>query len=117
MINGKFPVIELPGFNDAVYNWETFNSNEFFVLFQSDAFDNKYGFDLELTCQKPIQLRNTTIADEKCMLWSDVFEGWPIALSVIEENTRTYEFLPGHQTLKNVTYIAWDDNRYCESFS
>ena len=49
--------IELPGFNDAVYNWETFESNTFFLLFTTDSSDTKYGFDLRLTCQKPITVK------------------------------------------------------------
>ena len=48
-----------------VYNWEPFNSNEFFMLFQSDGFDDKFGFDIELTCQKPIQIQYTTLSGEK----------------------------------------------------
>ena len=49
-----FPVINRPGFNDAKYNWETFESNTFFSLFTTNEADTKYGFDLQLTCQKPI---------------------------------------------------------------
>ena len=111
----NYTIIELPGFNDAVYNWETFNSNEFFMLFQSDAFANKYGFDIELTCQKPIEIQNTTISGEECLYWSDIFEDWPKVESV--NGNRTYEFLPGHETLRNVTYITWNDNRNCDSSS
>ena len=58
MLFSVFPwVIELPGFNDAVYNWETFESNTFFSLFTTDSSETKYGFDLRLTCQKPISLK------------------------------------------------------------
>ena len=49
-----FDVIDLPGFNDAAYNWETFESNTFFSLFTADSMETKYGFDLRLTCQKPL---------------------------------------------------------------
>ena len=47
-------MIDLPGFNDAAHNWETFESNTFFSLFTTDAEITKYGFHLQLTCQKPI---------------------------------------------------------------
>ena len=50
-------IIELPGFNDAIYNWETFESNTFFSLFTTDSTETKYGFDLRLTCQKPIAVK------------------------------------------------------------
>ena len=49
-----FDVVNLPGFNDAAYNWETFESNTFFSLFTADSLETKYGFDLRLTCQKPL---------------------------------------------------------------
>ena len=49
-----FDVVNLPGFNDAGYNWETFESNTFFSLFTTDLLETKYGFDLRLTCQKPL---------------------------------------------------------------
>ena len=47
-------MINLPGFNDAAHNWETFESNTFFSLFTTNAQNTKYGFHLQLTCQKPI---------------------------------------------------------------
>ena len=49
-----FEVINRPGFNDAMYNWETFESNTFFSLFTTNSEETKYGFDIRLTCQKPL---------------------------------------------------------------
>ena len=47
-------MIDRPGFNDASYNWETFESNTFFSLFTTNLEETKYGFDIRLTCQKRI---------------------------------------------------------------
>ena len=63
-------VIDLPGFNDAVYNWETFQSNTFFSLFTTDFLETKYGFNLRLTCQKPIPTK------VKYILFTHIM--WPI---------------------------------------
>ena len=49
-----FEVINRPGFNDAMYNWETFESNTFFSLFTTNSEETRYGFDIRLTCQKPL---------------------------------------------------------------
>ena len=120
-------MVDLPGFNDAAYNWETFESNTFFSLFTTDSLETKYGFDLRLTCQKPLPKKNKTISGEECMMWSDIFEDWPKA--EINNGTRTYEFLPSFETfenathqyeipvsLYNITYITWEDNRSCDNF-
>ena len=122
-----FDVVDLPGFNDAAYNWETFGSNTFFSLFTTDSLETKYGFDLRLTCQKPLPKKNMTISGEECMMWSDIFEDWPKA--EINNGTRTYEFLPSFETfenathqyeipvsLYNITYVTWEDNRSCDNF-
>ena len=91
--------------------------------------ETKYGFDLRLTCQKPLPrkelfcllyqkvialdsndlynfhkhfTKNITISGEECMMWSDIFEDWPKA--EINNGTRTYEFLPSFETFENATH-------------
>ena len=115
-----FPVIDHPGFNDAAYNWETFESNTFFSLFTTNSEETKYGFDIRLTCQKPIPKKDTTFSGEKCLKWSDIFEEWPKA-EIDDFGNRTFEFLPSFSdygmpmSLYNKTYITWEDNRSCDN--
>ena len=130
-ISSHFPVINRPGFNDAAYNWETFESNTFFSSFTTNLEDSRYGFDIRLTCQKPIslkawfifirnteqicckiflinQLKNVTISGDECMMWSDIFEEWPKA-EIDDYGNRIFEFLPSIVNMNSTNYPLFLD--------
>ena len=66
-----------PYFNDAQFNWETFNTRKIKTVFFSPGSRdarayNDYGTKIRIKCYRPMKRKDRTLDGEKCANWQDV---------------------------------------------
>ena len=66
-----------PYFNDAQFNWETFNTRKIKTVFFSPGGNfvrgyNDYGTKIRIKCYRPMKRKDRTPDGERCANWQDV---------------------------------------------
>ena len=61
-----------PYFNDAQFNWETFNTRKIKTVFFSPGSYNDYGTKIRIKCYRPMKRKDRTPDGERCANWQDV---------------------------------------------
>ena len=95
-----------PYFNDAQFNWETFNTRKIKTVFFSPGLSlDDYGTKIRIKCYLAMNRINRTSDGEQCANWQDI-DSYGVRLDQINSSDNDYRnfYDPVYSSLN-----SWDD--------
>ena len=95
-----------PYFNDAQFNWETFNTRKIKTVFFSPGFSlDDYGTKIRIKCYRALNRKDRTLDGEQCANWQDV-DSYGVRLDQFNSSNNDYRIFydPVYSSLN-----SWDD--------